>query len=428
MPYIGADGALNDARQAPGDFLRTIGSTTEAIAYHRRAKNNRVSLSVQMQRDLAVENNSPLDAYCQTLMAAGIRTRSLMGEGVLASEWGEFIDSPEKRALAIEYARRQFVSSMTGRRIDTRSIGEPQNFGDRAGLITSQDFALNTPQNPLRTDPTPRWDAPLVAQIPVSELVAFETGINGTAYQAIYLEHNTAAQRLVRVSEGAEIPRTRIRSGKQALTIYKFGRALEQTYEELRRQTVDHVGFLFAEMGTQVELDRLLAAIGVLIEGDGNNNAADVFTQQELDASANTAGVPTLRSWLNFKMKLKNPYVMTHILTTDAVGLELLLLSTGSSSIPLVIAFPGSFGGFQVINNSLGQTVRMGTTDDVPTGQIVGFDARRALERVYEIGSDISETENFILNQTKVITMTMVEGYAKRDKNAAVVYDTLTVS
>ena len=427
MAYI-ANGELRTVREAPGDFLTRISDPGEAVSYHREAKKNRVSLSVQMQRDLAVEENSPLDAYCQTLQACGIRTRSLMGEGVMASEWGEFTASPEKRALAIEYVRRQFVSSMMGRRVDTRHIEDVRLHSDRAGLITSQDYPLNTPQNPLRTDPTPRWDAPLVAQIPVSELVATETGITGTAYQAIYLEHNTAAQRLVRVSEGAEIPRTRIRSGKQMVTIYKFGRALESTYEELRRQTVDHVGFLFAEMGTQVELDRLLAAIGVLIDGDGNNNAATVYTQEVLDATANTPGVPTLRSWLNFKMKLKNPYTMTHILTTDAVGLELLLLSTGSSSIPLVVAFPGSFGGFSVINNSLGQTVRMGTTDDVPTGQIVGFDGRRALERVYEIGADISETESFILNQTRVITMTMVEGFAKRDKNAAVVYDTLTVS
>jgi hypothetical protein len=404
-----------------------MSSTTEAVSYHRRAKQNRVSLSVQMQRDLAVEENSPLDAYCQTLQAAGIRTRSLMGEGILASTWGEFIDSPEKRALAIEYARRQFASSVIGRRVDTRIIENNSNFTDRA-LIKSNDYPVNTPQNPLRTDPTPRWDSPLVAQIPVSELVAFETGINSNAYQAVYLEHDTAAQRLVRVGEGAEIPRTKIKSGKQALTIYKFGRALEQTYEELRRQTIDHVGFLFAEMGTQVELDRLLAVIGVLIDGDGNANDAPVFEQEDLDPAANTPGVPSLRSWLNFKMKLKNPYTMSHILTTDAVGLELLLLSSGTSNIPLVMAFPGVFGGFQTINNAINQTVRRGTTDDVPAGQIVGFDARRAIERVYEIGSDISETENFILNQTRVITMTLVEGFAKRDKNAAVVYDTLTVT
>jgi hypothetical protein len=412
-----------ETRQRPGDFIATMRDPSQAVGYWRRALDNQVSLSVQMQRDLACDENIPLDAFCQTLMACGIRTRSLQGEGIQASTWADFCATPATRALAIEFARRQFLAPMMGRRIDTRRVEEVRNFDDNRGLVKSNDFPINSAQNPYYTDPVPRWDAPLQAQIPVSELIALETGITANAYRAVYLVHDTNAQRLVRVGEGAEIPRTKIVSGQQALTIYKFGRALESTYEENRRMTIDHMGFLFGEMGIQIELDRLLAIIDVLLNGDGNSGPPPEYQQEVLDPAATTDDLPTLKSWLGFKMKFPNPYAMTTVLTTELLALQLMLLNTGSTNIPLLVAYPDAFGGVEAINQQLRQGVRLGWSSDVTAHKIIGFDARRCIERVYEVGAEISETENFILNQTKVVTMTMVEGFAIRDKNAVKIYD-----
>jgi hypothetical protein len=81
----------------------------------------------------------------------------------------------------------------------------------------------------------------------------------------------------------------------------------------------------------------------------------------------------------------------------------------------------GTFGSLQPINaeNRLAQGERYGVTSDAPALKLVVFDPGLAVERVTEIGGNVSEVERFINNQTQMMTMTEVEGYGTIDPNAS---------
>ena len=51
------------------------------------------------------------------------------------------------------------------------------------------------------------------------------------------------------------------------------------------------------------------------------------------------------------------------------------------------------------------------------------FDRRFAMEQLVEIGGAIDEMERFITNQTQVMTMTEVQGFAIMDGNATLILD-----
>ena len=107
----------------------------------------------------------------------------------------------------------------------------------------------------------------------------------------------------------------------------------------------------------------------------------------------------------------------------EAVALQLALLNTGSANIPLISANLGNLGTSLTPINQFADAVRYGWTSDAPALKIVGFDPRFAIERVTEIGADISEIERFTTKQTQTLTMSEVEGYALMDVNAVEILD-----
>ena len=87
--------------------------------------------------------------------------------------------------------------------------------------------------------------------------------------------------------------------------------------------------------------------------------------------------------------------------------------------MPLVsIQAASGFGGLTPINRELADNVMLGITSDAPANVIVGMDTRFGIERVVEAGSDISEAERWIHNQTQILTFSENEGYAVQDQKA----------
>jgi hypothetical protein len=71
-------------------------------------------------------------------------------------------------------------------------------------------------------------------------------------------------------------------------------------------------------MAVQAEIDKVAAVIEVLVNDDGNNNAAIVHALTGLDPST-TANLLTLKAWLAFKVKFTNPYMVTAAQARDRV-------------------------------------------------------------------------------------------------------------
>lgn len=387
----------------PNDLLDQMGPEV-----YREAYKSGQSLSAYLERmDPSANYNDGLDAFGRLIKAAGIRTRAMPEHGVAASTWDEFNRNDNTRALIPEWTARIW-----------RSVAHGQGYSTRA-LYTSADGEPGSWERPYSEAQQARNSQQIAPAIPLSAVVGQVTSIDSDLYRAYYLTYDATASGMSRVGEGAEIPRVKLAGGDRTVNLYKYGRALEATYEQLRWQKVDKVARHIAMMAVQTEVDKLADAITILVSGDGNaNTGATSFNLTTLD-SGTTANNITLTAWLALKMKLANPYMATTALANDGIALKLMTINTGSGNTPLVtIAQPSGFGYFSQINSGLRDNVALGWTAAAPANKAIVFDSRFALEMINEVGGNISEVEKYVTRQTQVLTLTEMVGWAIMDPNA----------
>jgi hypothetical protein len=374
---------------------------------YRMAYSNGVNLTTlcEMLDPSAEHQQTSLDAFERLLRASGIRMQSDPSRGIWASKLEDLEKSRATKLLIPELISR-FYRGAVNNSSDARA----------SSSFLSSDYVLNSIMRPYATR-AGIVTQPLIAPIPVSAVVAKTTGINTDSYRGFYIDQNAEAQKMKRVTELGEIPRTKIKGREQAVSLYKYGRAIEMSYETMRRMSIDMVAILIQLMALQAENDKLEEAIGVLVNGDGNSNAATVFNLTTLDAAATPPNL-TLKAYVNYQLKFESPYQLNLMLMQSDVAAQLLLLNTGSANIPLMMyAGLAGFGGVRLINRT-SDNIPFGFTTLAPASKILGIDTRLALEHVYEIGASISETDRFITRQSEVLTLTETEGWAILDKDA----------
>jgi hypothetical protein len=360
------------------------------------------------EQDPSAEYTDGLDAFERQLAVAGITTTTNRERGFYADRFEKFEEAGEAgRALQIEWMARQYrkVAGMT------------------RSMFSSDGSAVGTIMRPYVDAAQARY-AQMSPAIPLAELIALHTQIDSNVYRALYLNDDEKEYRMVRVGEAAEIPGATLTEGERPIDLYKYGRKLKISYEALRRVPIDTVAFYIARMAIQAEVDKVKTVLDVIVNGDGNaGTAAQVIKLSDVDGNA-TLGVLTLKGWLAFKMKFRNPYALTHELAREDAVLQQLLLTTGSANVPvLTLAGAAHFGGFTPINPALGDNVRYGITDDAPADKVIGIDSRYAIEQVSEIGGTVQESMRWITNQTQDLVFTEVEGYAVIDSKAAKILD-----
>jgi hypothetical protein len=396
-------------KAGPNDLLPQVGP-----AMYRRAYEKGMGLSAYLElfEDPSEGYNDGLDAYGRLLKAAKVRTRGIPELGLPASTYGDFNKNDNTRALIPEWIVRLTREVQNGRPYSTR------------GVYQSGDGAVGSWERPYSEAANARWSSQVAPAIPLAEVIAITTPIDNDTYRAYYLTSDSSASSMTRVGEGAEVPRVKLVGGERAIDLYKFGRSLEATYEQLRRQRVDKIAMHIQRLAVQAEIDKLAKVIDVMVNGDGNSGtSATNYDLTTLDTAA-TAGNLTLKAWLAFKMKFANPYMATTALVNEGIALQMVMLNAGSANVPLVtIGGMSGFGSFTQINNGLADGVRLGWTSDAPSLKILAFDNRFAVERVTEVGADITEIERFTTRQTQVLTMTEIEGYAVIDAGAAKTLD-----
>ena len=385
------------------DLLAQMG-----LRVYREAYDKGMSLSAFLEKqDPSAEYRDGLDAFQRLLQAADIRVKAMPEYGVQSSTFEEFNKSEQTRALIPEWLIRTWREVQTGRPFSTRA------------LYSTGDAANGSWDRPYAEAQAARWDKQIAPAIPLSELVAITTPIDAAAYRAYYLEYDEANTSMTRVAEGAEVPRVKLVGGDHLINLYKYGRGIEATYEQLKRQRVDKLALHIRMMAVQAEVDKVATIIDVMVNGDGNTGTQPTTHNLTTLDSGASAGTLSLKAWLAFKMKFANPYMMTGALAREDVSLQMLLLNTGSANMPLVLVQqPGGFGAFTQMNPGLRDNVALGWTPAAPSLKILGFDRRFAIERVVDIGMTLTEVERFITRQVQVLVVTEAEGYAVIDKNA----------
>lgn len=379
-------------------------------ALYRRAYTDGMSLSAWLDKQCPESDyKDGLDGFSRFLMHSGIVVNTDPVAGYYASEFGDFDQDDNSRALVPEYLRRVWQRVRFG-----NQLGHGQRVLNTSGIET-----VGSVMHPY-VDAAQARMLQVRPAIPLSELIAVNTPISTDAYRAFYLTEPAAAEmRLVRIGEGAELPRVSLRGGDHTIRLRKYGRVLEMTYENLRRQRIDKVAIWVARVATQAEVDKVATVIDIILNGDGNSStAATNYNLTTMDAAA-SAGTLTLKGYLNYKLQFTNPYSVTTMLVQAAGALQMLLLQMGSANVPLVqIQQASGFGSFVPINPELSDSVRLGITADAPTLKIVGLDRRFGIEQVSEIGADITETERWATRQTQALVLSEVVGYAVFDQAA----------
>jgi len=240
----------------------------------------------------------------------------------------------------------------------------------------------------------------------LKNIVATRTKIDDNSYRTLYMTDSEAGsvaadRSLKRIAEFGDLPRVRIRTAEHTLTIVKYGRYIEASYEALRRKKVDVVSVFLQALGLQIERDKFGQAINVIINGDGNANPAGIISA--------TAVPMVYDDLLKLLMAFYGSgYKLTNMIMQSTTARTILNMSQFSNALVAGLdtmktgELPKPFGA-EIIPDS---------TNTVSENYIVGIDNRFAIEEVYETDL-MTESEKIIAQQFEGTAITEVCGYGK---------------
>ena len=308
-----------------------------------------------------------LDAFERQMLAAGIRTKS-----------------DEAKGLYADFTEKFFL-------------------GTSSSDVLFPEFINRTARQALT--------APDI----LDELVAIKTPITGNAYKTFYVDLSTAAKQQKRVAEGAEIPTTTITGHTHSVTLRKKGRAIDMSYEYVRRIRIDMLALLIEGILQQTGVDLADDAVSVLISGDGNaNTAATNFNLTALGGKVED-GIDW-ESWLKFRLKFYPYKGVTAIVDETQLIKVLGIQPPVIDPLTLMASINGGTpvgGGANLAQNVFSGPMRyVYLPSSTIENKVLVIDPKYALEQVTEIGADIVETDRMIKSQFQTIALSQVTGFA----------------
>ena len=241
------------------------------------------------------------------------------------------------------------------------------------------------------------------------DITATVTNFDGMDYRSIASTPTEEEKKLKRVEEGAQIPQTTIRTQENLVKLHKRGRMLVASYEAIRFQRLDLFSVTLRQIGAYIARMHLKDAIDVLMNGDGNNNAATSYTIGD-DGIGGTKGTLSYDALLGFWSQF-DPYTMNTLLMGNDMMLKMLKLQEFQNPLTGL-----NFQGTGTLATPLG--AKLLRTSAMPEGKIIGLDKNYALERI--CGSEVLvEYDKLIDRQLERAAITSISGFAKPYQEAS---------
>ncbi|MBD3266458.1 phage major capsid protein [bacterium] len=239
----------------------------------------------------------------------------------------------------------------------------------------------------------------------LKRVLASRVKIDDNTYKSIYMgdeEYGDGEKSLALVAEGAALPKIEIKTAEHTVSIKKYGRYLQATYEAIRRKRANVVSLFLRAIGVQIQRDKFEDAVNILIDGDGNDNAAPTMNTA-------TSGTLTYADLVNFALSF-DPYKLNVLLCNKTTAATLLNVTE--------IKEPVVSEAFQV----RGENIKLFGADllvdnKVPHSKIIGLDHRFALQEIFETGV-VTESERLIRRQIEGTAISEIAGFAKVITNA----------
>ena len=216
---------------------------------------------------------------------------------------------------------------------------------------------------------------------------------------------------LQNVEEGAAIPETEVKVKSNLIKLTKRGRMLVASYEALRFQKLDLFSVMLRQIGAYIQKQQLADAVNVIMNGDGNDNAAVQYTvgTEPMSGTKGTLGYDQMvEFWGKF-----DPYTMNTILCSSATMTQMLKIPELQNPMTGL-----NFQGTGKVGTPLG--AQMHRTSAVADGVIIGLDNRYALELV-RAGDVLVEYDKLIDRQLERAAITSISGFGKICDGAAAV-------
>ena len=227
------------------------------------------------------------------------------------------------------------------------------------------------------------------------KIVASVTNIDSLDYRSITSIPSDDDKSLKDVAEGAAIPQTVVKTRENLVKLRKRGRMLVASYEAIRFQRLDLFTVTLRQIGAYIAKAQLADAIDVILNGDGNDNAA-----AETAASSTLSYADIVNLWKDL-----DPYEMNVLIANNADAVNMLNLdefkdsaaglnfhATGKMITPI---------GAELIRSSA-----------LESGKIIGMDKNCALEMV-KAGEVLTEYDKLIDRQLERAAITSIAGFAK---------------
>ena len=237
----------------------------------------------------------------------------------------------------------------------------------------------------------------------LSDIIAAKTVINGMDYRSITSTPTDDDKTLVKVSEGAFIPQTKVSTSENLVKLHKRGRMLVSSYEALRFQRLDLFTVTLKQIGAYIARAQLKDAIEVLTQGDGNNNPCKTIA---------AAGEKLYYSDLVALWAKLAPYNMTTVIAPTQGMVKLLEISEFKDSNA-----GQAFHGSGAMVTPLG--AKLIHTNAMEDGAVIGLDKNCALEMV-QAGDIITDYDKLIDRQLERATISCITGFAKIFTDASV--------
>ena len=233
--------------------------------------------------------------------------------------------------------------------------------------------------------------------------------ITATTTTSVYSVPSEEDKKLMQVAEGASIPATEVKTKSNLVQLHKRGRMLVASYEAIRFQKLDLFSVTLRQIGAYIQKMHVQDAVDVLVNGDGNANAAEKLKIGTSPMSG-TKGTLTYAQLVEFWSQF-DPYTLNTMLVPGSTMVKLLSLSE------LQDAAAGlNFQGTGALATPLGaELVRSGCVTD---GTIIGLDRRYALEMV-QAGEVSVEYDKLIDRQLERAAITSISGFGKIMPEAA---------
>lgn len=236
--------------------------------------------------------------------------------------------------------------------------------------------------------------------------IGVDSNIVKSATLDLLSDKNKRSVKKMRIAEGADLPTAKISIGEKAINLWKHGRAIEMTYETVRRMRIDLFTKQMGAIVKDITFQNFDAAVDVLVNGDGNANAASkIATLDNLDALTGESLASAMIDYWFENHYIANTLTMNKEKFKKLVGMTFDSNLTPGATARLSFNIPQI--GAQTVTILCGDVPQIGSKD-----VILMSNKDMSLIRYEENGSNIQENQSFARNQTNLLTVSENSGYA----------------